>query len=111
MADTITSSAAHTAMCLWEEYCTNVEDPLWEPHREAYGTNALREQILSWASDCDGDWFTLEKEFDSLYDFTFDWEYCPTWLRGCVAWDSSHPHPKPTDERLKYLRVVVTMRG
>ena len=55
MSDTITSSAAHTAMCLWEEYCTNVEDPLWEPHREAYGTNALREQILSWASDCDGD--------------------------------------------------------
>jgi len=106
-----TKPGVEAAMCLWEEVCADINDPLWEPFREAYGTNTLRETVLTWASDCDEDWHKLEREFDLLYDFPFDWEYYPTWLRGCVDWDISPPRPKPSDERLKYLRVVVTMRG
>lgn len=80
-----------TAACLWEEVCTNRDNPLWASHFEANGTRDLRLQVIALAPECDRLWEVMsEDERDEIG--AFDWEWCPHFLRDIVKWDNGSPH-------------------
>lgn len=88
-----TREHAHTAMCLWEAIIDSPEgaEMPWQAYRDANGTATLRELLIDLAPACDAAWSAQDEE--TRDDQTFDWDFCPTWLRFCVNWEVDHPAP------------------
>lgn len=109
---TYTESAVDAAMCLWEAYLDNIDDPLWKKWRERWGTATLRGLVLDWGQPCSDDWDALQEVDEDAWDWPFDWEFCPAWLRACVDWDNpAQPSMRLTDERRRIMRVFALGRG
>ena len=79
---------ALTAMCLWEEYLTNRNDPEFHAALEVVGTAQLREDVLALAEPCHDAWERAQAEG---YDDCFDWRWCPDWLTHNVSWVDCKP--------------------
>lgn len=93
-----------TAMCLWEVLLqirsNNPRDAIEKAMNAVYtrhGTCEMRNVMAEFAEDCDREHHqaAVAKSFDG----SFDWEWCPTWLRTRLTWD-------PTGEALPTLIAV-----
>lgn len=80
--------------------------------RERWGTASLRRLVLTWGQTCSDDWDALQHVGVDAWDFPFDWEFCPAWLRACVDWDAAiGVEMRPADERRRIMRVFALGRG
>lgn len=88
---------AETAMCLWEVILyvraskkadeTDAFHLAVEATYEQHGTCAMRSAINDLSEACDREYgvAATAEEFDG----SFDWEWCPNWLRTRVTWDET----------------------
>lgn len=83
------------AMCLWEDVIERLAKPEREAKRhdlavqeaKAYrGMARMRKDIAALAEPCHLAWEYAQRAH--AYEDSFDWEWCPWFLRHCVNWET-----------------------
>ncbi|MCW3782484.1 hypothetical protein [Defluviimonas salinarum] len=91
------TEAMNTAACLWEQ-CIEPTHALFrgvQALRDIHGTVDVRAGIVGLSEACD---IVYETARGLGYDDSFDWEFCPLFLRHCTTADD----PEATDIALKF---------
>jgi hypothetical protein len=86
---------AETALCLWEallhiratnnpDDVTDIDTAIEAVYRH-HGTSEMRRAMYDLSEACDREYTAAAME--GHFDGSFDWEWCPDWLRTRVHWD------------------------
>jgi hypothetical protein len=78
------SDLMDAAMCLWEAVLEH--EDIWQASRDALGIDEVRRFAAHIARTCLNGWGIAHADGDG-FDDPFDWEFCPWFVRNCVADD------------------------